>query len=536
MSLPGVIAAAFGLGLTWLLIRLALGCGCGAVLLHRPKDWHHTRSVPVPRLGGAALAVVFVMIEFYLAAVRPDLHARIPGREIIVISSLAMFGLGFWDDLRPLGARRKLLGQILVAGAVCFYGLGIEVCDLPFGNAGRGALRLGAWGPVATVLWLVLFTNLINLIDGLDGLAGGIALMLMLLLGVIGHQSGGLELLPFGMAGALLGFLWFNFPSARVYLGDGGAYFLGFQVGLCAIVNSQKGVDFGALVAPVFVVALPVSDAVLTVVRRGLRGLPLFRPDRNHIHHRLISVGFSPRSAVLSVYGLNLVFLLMGLAAYSSRGKWVPMLLAAALVVLLACAATLRFSRRWFAVHRVVRSSMMLRREIQYALALGRWLELESQRHAGPDELWPDLIFVADKLGFASLKLTLQDEQRVWHRHSKNEGVARRYDCPNGQHGTLEFTAQACPLSRSEHSGCERVPECALRWRGCFADPRVFETISELFAEAWNKSAAQWSQRRVPLSFKIKNPSPQLATKINGFGSTSFPHANGVKCEGLAEI
>ena len=112
--------------------------------------------------------------------------------------------------------------------------------------------------------------------------------MLMALLAYVGHQSGNLELVACGMVGALLGFLWFNFPPARIYMGDGGAYFLGFQIGLFTIVNSQKGTILPALVAPLFVLALPILDTSLAILRRGLRGLPVFRPDRKHIHHRLI--------------------------------------------------------------------------------------------------------------------------------------------------------------------------------------------------------------------------------------------------------
>ena len=138
---------------------------------------------------------------------------------------------------------------------------------------------------VLTVLWLVGMTNLINLIDGVDGLAGGICLMLMGLLAYVGHDSGSYECLVSGMAGALLGFLWFNFPPARVYLGDSGAYFLGFQIGLFSIISSHKGTIFAALVAPLFVLALPILDTTLAILRRGLRGLPIFRADRRHIHH-----------------------------------------------------------------------------------------------------------------------------------------------------------------------------------------------------------------------------------------------------------
>src|ERR1044071_1456388 len=116
---------------------------------------------------------------------------------------------------------------------------------------------------LVTVLWLVGMTNLINLIDGVDGLAGGICLMLMTLLAFVGHQTGNLALVSAGMAGALLGFLWFNFPPARIYMGDGGAYLLGFQIGLFTIVGSQKGTILPALVAPLFVLALPIVDTSL---------------------------------------------------------------------------------------------------------------------------------------------------------------------------------------------------------------------------------------------------------------------------------
>ena len=186
-------------------------------------------------------------------------------------------------------------------------------------------------------------TNLINLIDGVDGLAGGICLMLMGLLAYVGHDSGSFECLASGMAGALLGFLWFNFPPARIYLGDSGAYFLGFQIGLFAILNSHKGTVFAALVAPLFVLALPILDTALAILRRGLRGLPIFRPDRRHLHHHLLDMGLSRRKVVLYFYAVTLVFLAMGFAAYWSRGHLIPVLLGVGTLILLLCAGRLQF-------------------------------------------------------------------------------------------------------------------------------------------------------------------------------------------------
>src|SRR5207247_916357 len=138
-----------------------------------------------------------------------------------------------------------------------------------------------------------------------------------------------------GMVGALVGFLWFNFPPARVYMGDGGAYFLGFQIGLFAIISSHKGTVFAALVAPLFVLALPIADTALAILRRGLQGLPIFRPDRRHIHHRLIKKGLSRRKVVLSFYAVTLAFMVLGLMAFWSRGQLVPTLLGVAALILL---------------------------------------------------------------------------------------------------------------------------------------------------------------------------------------------------------
>ena len=178
--------------------------------------------------------------------------------------------------------------------------------------------------------------------------------MLMTLLAYVGHQGGSFGLLTSGMAGALLGFLAFNFPPARIYLGDGGAYFLGFQIGLFSILSSHKGTVFAALTAPLFVLALPILDTALAIVRRGLRGLPIFRPDRKHIHHHLLGMGMSRQKVVLYLYVVTLLFLVMGFAAYWSRGRLIPVLLGAATLILLLCAGKLRFSRDWFAVGQVV--------------------------------------------------------------------------------------------------------------------------------------------------------------------------------------
>jgi UDP-GlcNAc:undecaprenyl-phosphate/decaprenyl-phosphate GlcNAc-1-phosphate transferase len=498
---PIISCVLLGMGIVFLVIPLILKPSLAANQPRRGQDLHHTHQKPIPRLGGLALAAAFIGIEIFITVVYPERRARIPGLAALIITSLAMFLLGFWDDLKPLGARKKLAGQILIAAVVCAFGIGIQKVKVPFTPT---IIDLGGWGTLITVLWLVGMTNLINLIDGVDGLAGGICLMLMTLMAYVGHQSGSFELLVSGMAGALLAFLWFNFPPARIYLGDGGAYFLGFQIGLLAILSSHKGTVIAALVAPLFVLALPIIDTSLAILRRGLRGLPIFRPDRKHIHHRLLDMGLSRRKVVLYCYAVTLVFLAMGFAAFWSRGHLIPVLLGLSTLILLLFAAKLQFSHQWFSIGRVLGNSLEMRQEVHYALTLMRWLALEGGRRKSAEELWLDLVFAAQRLGYSSIKLTLADGQRVWEQAS---------GCPNprvisqvlrgGSFGTLELKAPSCGLDTDLAQSSQ---QCERLFCPCVGDGRVFAIVSDLMAEGWVNAVTKFKKGSpAPLRFDDQN-------------------------------
>jgi UDP-GlcNAc:undecaprenyl-phosphate GlcNAc-1-phosphate transferase len=385
------------------------------------------------------------------------------------------------------------MGQVLIAVVICFSGLAIKVGPLPFSTP---ASHLDFLGALLTIGWLVGLPNLINVIDGIDGLAGGVSLVLLLLVAAIAHQGGNFELLAGGTAGALLGFLCFNVPPARVYLGDSGAYFLGAQIGLYSLVNSRNGSNPIALAAPLFLLTLPALDAAVTLTRRALNGLPLFRADRKHLHHRLIAEGGTPREVLIWFYALNLIFFFMGLGALWSRGAWTPFLLGAAILVLLFCATLFSFSRRWFLVHRVVRNSFRVRNHVQHALSLTRWLNVQTRFCSGPDELWPRFVFVTEKLGFVDVLLLGRMKHRRWRRRGSVEpSVQCCYECSNDGYATLVFAAPACPLHGAQAAPpCERSGSCGLQRPRCLSNPQVFHTVSELLAEAWNASAAHWNK------------------------------------------
>ena len=504
-----ISCALVGMGAVFLSIPPALGSARFVRLFRRRQDPHHTHRQPVPRMGGLALAVAFIVVELYLSIAFPEQRTKTPGRLVVLLSSLAMFALGFWDDIKPLGAKRKLLGQIAIALTVCGFGIGIQQFKIPFTST---VLDLGGWGVFLTVLWLVGMTNLINLIDGVDGLAGGICLMLMVLLIYVGHDSSGFECLGAGMAGALIGFLWFNFPPARVYLGDSGAYFLGFQIGLLSLINSHKGTVLMAMVAPMFVLALPILDTGLAILRRGLRGLPIFRADKRHLHHHLLRMGLSRRKVVFYFYGVTLLFMAMAFAAYWSRGNLIPVLLGVGSLILLLCAGRLRFSRNWFAVRRVVSGSLQMREEVQYTLALMRWLELEGGRHISVNELWSDFVLAAQRLGYTSVKLSLADGERAW---ASSDGCLRTHSVvealEGGRLGSLELKAPAC------ETGAVLVPgtqSCKRSFCPCVADEQVFEIVSELLAEGWIKAVRKLeSGDQDPLRFDTKRASPSRSVR-----------------------
>jgi UDP-GlcNAc:undecaprenyl-phosphate/decaprenyl-phosphate GlcNAc-1-phosphate transferase len=446
-------------------------------------EFHHGQGASVLRFGGLALvgsfAVTFLIVTYFSPSATLDAGIY----HTIFMAALAMFFLGFWDDIKPLGAKRKFLGQIIISIGACWAGMHFDNFKNPFTGT---IYPLGVFGPVLVVIWLVALTNLINLIDGIDGLAGGVALMLMGLLAYVGFSSQMpyLTLCAIGVAGSLVGFLYFNFPPAKIYLGDGGAYFLGFLIAGLSLANSHKGTIVAALIAPLFALALPVIDVSLAILRRGLKGLPIFRPDRNHLHHRLVGVGFSSTRAVLTLYGLSLIFLLLALFAFWLEGRALPILFGFAGLVLLLFLGSFGFGREWFSVGRVLGNSLQMRKTTEYVLTLSRWLELEAERRESLDDLWADFNFMAARLGFSEVRLTLADGQKIWAAEKMMAaGTDRHRFRREFNHAmTLEFAAETRTMDR-----------------------QLFEHLCELASEAWHKAALRWCRLQgLPPAFQSR--------------------------------
>ena len=276
----------------------------------------HVHSKPIPRLGGLAIYAAFWIAALIMQVWDEQMTGLFLGSTIIL-------GVGIWDDILGMRPLVKLFWQIASAAVLLKFGFSMDSISLPFiGTVDFEALGLGL---ILMLFWVVGLVNTVNVSDGLDGLAAGICFIVALLLFWSANQSFQLSVAPahltLALAGALLGFLFFNFPPARVFMGDSGSMFLGYIIGGISIMGLLKTATILGLVFPLLVLGMPVTDLTFAIIRRKLRGQSMATADRGHLHHRLLDAGLTQRTAVLSMYGMSACF---GLAAVlGAKGQWI---------------------------------------------------------------------------------------------------------------------------------------------------------------------------------------------------------------------
>jgi len=277
-------------------------------LVDKPSErkMHHDA---VPRMGGIALLLAF-LFPFSVFIFFPTLAAeQVLSDNTQVFGFLAgaaiVFFVGLTDDIRRLSPLIKFVGQLAAALVAYHFGFRIDTVSLPFSDG----LTLGVFALPITVFWFVLVINAINLVDGLDGLAAGIGLFVSLAMlfvcSINGHMIEGLAFAS--LAGALMGFLRYNFYPASIFMGDSGSYFLGYVLAGLSVAGSIKGQVATAMLIPVIALGVPLIDTLLAPLRRFVFGHGIFQPDRKHFHHRLISLGYTQRRAVLFIYALTII-------------------------------------------------------------------------------------------------------------------------------------------------------------------------------------------------------------------------------------
>lgn len=253
----------------------------------------------MPRLGGLAIFLAFIIGFFIYQPESPDAIYIIIGAFIIVLT-------GMFDDLYELRPIIKLGGQLIAAGIVVFLGnIEIGFINLPFG----GVLDFGFLSAFLTIIWIVGITNAVNLIDGLDGLAAGVSTIGLLTLSVMAFIMQDMFVLAMSLmlAVSTFGFLFYNFYPAKIFMGDTGSLFLGFMIAVLSLLGF-KNITFISLAIPVIILGVPISDTFFAIFRRLRTKQKLSAPDKSHLHHCLINSGFSHRQTVLLIYGMAAMF------------------------------------------------------------------------------------------------------------------------------------------------------------------------------------------------------------------------------------
>ena len=295
LAITLVLAICASLLITPLVIRAA-----GALKLYdKPDGGRRMHAVAVPRLGGVAVYLVtagVTILPLAVAAAFPAVDVRFLGG--IFLGSALLFLVGLADDVRSLSASRKFVAQLVAAGIAWYFGARLDMIAAGYGiGVPTGFLAF----PLA-MLWIVGVTNAFNFIDGLNGLAGGIAIVASISIVAVALALGNFVVLipAVALAGALMGFLNFNFPTARIFLGDSGSQSIGFLLAVLAMRGSVNEAGAVLVIVPILAVFVPLMDGALAIVRRWLRKVPLTGADARHVHHRLLALGISPpRTAIV---------------------------------------------------------------------------------------------------------------------------------------------------------------------------------------------------------------------------------------------
>lgn len=255
----------------------------------------------MPRMGGLAIYGSFLIGYILYGELTTQMLS-------ILIGSFIIFLLGIFDDIKPISAKYKFLVQIIAAIIVVVYGQ-IYFTELTFLGIRLEFNLIVSY--ILSVFFIVAISNAINLIDGMDGLASGISSIYFATIGIIAivlNKISGLDIiLTTIMLGATLGFLAHNFPPAKIFMGDSGSLFLGFMISVIALV-SYKVATLTSLVIPIVILAIPIFDTILAILRRLLKGESIGTPDKEHFHHQLLKLKFSPKVSIIIIYLINIMF------------------------------------------------------------------------------------------------------------------------------------------------------------------------------------------------------------------------------------
>ncbi len=340
---------------TEIALKMLLAIGCAAVVcflstplvkslaykigaIDVPKDDRRMHKVPIPRLGGLAIFLSFLLAVLVFADIDRQMQGILLGAVVIVI-------VGVLDDIMALRALPKLIAQIVAAGIAAYHGCVIQFVSNPNVFSESTYVNLGWVSVPLTIIWIVAITNAVNFIDGLDGLAVGVSAISTATLIVIALMVSeiNIAIILCGLFGACLGFIPYNMNPAKIFMGDTGATFLGYILATLSITGLFKLYAIISFAVPFLILGLPIFDICFAFLRRIAKGQNPMTADRSHVHHRLIDLGFSQKQTVAIAYLLTAI---LGLAAVvlTSSGELKALILIGAVFVVGAIGIKVIFS------------------------------------------------------------------------------------------------------------------------------------------------------------------------------------------------
>ena len=328
------VATLMAAGLVPIVRRLAIRVGA----VGAPAEGRHVHEAATPRLGGLAIFIAYIA-AVGICANFEVLGSLAQGWSVVwamLGGATLILAVGALDDIYALGAKKKLLAQFIAANVAWFGGARVATgFDLPL----VGEVFIGTpVAYVATIVWILAFINAINLIDGLDGLAGGVVFFAAVTNVIVAVISGDVlaATLNAALGGAVLGFLFFNFNPASIFMGDAGSMFLGYALGTTALFSYRGEASvLVSMLVPLIALGLPLADTLLTMTRRVVGRRPLFAADREHLHHRLLALGLTQRRTVLVLYGCSVALCLAALGLAFGTDWQVGLALAGAVLTLI---------------------------------------------------------------------------------------------------------------------------------------------------------------------------------------------------------
>jgi UDP-GlcNAc:undecaprenyl-phosphate GlcNAc-1-phosphate transferase len=429
-SAPLVFAISLVVSMVATLAARALARRWG--LLDHALSSRKIHGKPIPRLGGIAIVLAFYAPVIGLVATQSTVgglfHADRHKAFTLLAGGAAIVALGIYDDLRGADAKLKLAVQLAVAALACAFGVRIVEISLPLWEG----IRLGWFSLPVTLLWIAGLVNAVNLIDGLDGLAGGVALIAVATLFALSVQDGQplMTLFTAALGGSILGFLFFNFHPASIFMGDTGSMFLGFVLATASIETHEKVSTAVSMLVPMVALGIPIADTLLAMARRTARGVSIFSADREHIHHKLLALGWSQRRAVLIVYAAAALLALVALALARLKGPR-----ALALVGALAVAAILALRALGYVRLETVRKLLDERRRNLELRRNMREIAAHLRGTAQTVELWESVKAAAPLLGARGVAMNLVAGQGIL-QFAQGLGAAD-LDHPRSKHGLL---------------------------------------------------------------------------------------------------